>query len=190
MWELDYKESWVLKNWCFWTVMLEKTLESPLDCRDPTSPSSRRSVLSVHWKDWCWSWNSNSLATWWEELTHLQRPWCWERLKVGGEGDYQEWDGWMASPTQWTRVWVNSGSWWWTGKPGVLQFIGSQRVGYNWVNEQQISQSTSEGEEKRDVERKKSDIYITFLILVETFRIAGWRRQEEISCRYQRGQVP
>ena len=58
----------------------------------------------MHWKDWCWSWNSNTLATWWEELTHWKRPWCWERLKAGGEGDDREWDGWMASPTQWTWV--------------------------------------------------------------------------------------
>ena len=68
----------------------------------------------MHWKDWCWSWNSNTLATWCEELTHLKRPWCWERLRTGGEGDNRGWDGWMASPTQWTQVWVNSRSWWWT----------------------------------------------------------------------------
>ena len=66
-------------------------------------------------------------ATWCEELTHLQRPWCWERLKEGGEGDDRGWDGWMASPTQWTWVWVGSGSWCWTGRPGVLRFMGSQR---------------------------------------------------------------
>ena len=94
-----------------------------------------RSVLSVHWKDWCWSWNSNTLATWCEELTRQKRPWCWERLKAGEEGDDRGWDGWMASPTQWTWVWVNSGSWWWTGKPGVLQFMGSQRVRHNWAPE-------------------------------------------------------
>ena len=93
---------------------------------DPTSPSWRRSVLGVHWKDWYWSWNSNTLATWCEELTHWKRPWCWERLKVGGEGDDRGWDGWMASPTQGTWVWVNSGRWWWTGRPGVLQSMGSQ----------------------------------------------------------------
>ena len=79
--ELDYKESWAPKNWCFWTVVLEKTLESPLDCKEI------QPVLSVHWKDWCWSWNSNTLATWCEELTHLKRPWCWQRLRAGGEGD-------------------------------------------------------------------------------------------------------
>ena len=82
---------------------------------DPTSPLWRRSVLGVHWKDWCWSGNSNTLATWWEELTHLKRPWCWERLKAGGEGDDIGWDGWMASLAQWTWVCVNSESWWWRG---------------------------------------------------------------------------
>ena len=61
--------------------------------------------------DWCWSWNSNTSASWWEELTHWKRPWCWEWLKVRGEKDDRGWDGWMASQTQWTWVWVNSGSW-------------------------------------------------------------------------------
>ena len=100
---------------------------------NPTSPSRRRSVLSVHWKDWYWSWNSNTWATWCEELTHLKRPWCWERLKAGSKGDNRGWDGWMASPTQWTWVWVNSGSWWWTGRPGVLWSMGLQRVGHDWA---------------------------------------------------------
>ena len=93
------------------------------------------SVLSVHWKDWCWSWNSNTLATWWEELTHLKRPCCWERLKQEGEGDDRGWDGWMASPTQWTWVWVSSMSWYWTGRPGVMQSLRFQRVRYSWVTE-------------------------------------------------------
>jgi len=79
--------------------------------------------------------SSNTLATWCEELTHWKRPWCWERLKAEGEGDDRWWDGWMASPTQWTWVWASSGSWWWTGKPGVLQFMGSQRVRHDWVTE-------------------------------------------------------
>ena len=86
-------------------------------------------------KDWCWSWNSNILATWCEELTHFKRPWCWERLRAGGEGDNKEWDGWMASPTQWTWIWVDSGSWWWTGRPGMLWFMGSQKVGHDWTTE-------------------------------------------------------
>ena len=92
----------------------------------PTSPSWRKPVLGVHWKDWCWSWNSNILANWCEELTHWKRPWWWKRLKAGGEGDDRGWDGWMASVTWWTGVWVSSGSWWWTGRPGVLQPMGLQ----------------------------------------------------------------
>ena len=76
---------------------------------DPTSPFWRRSALSIHWKDWCWTWNYSTLTTWCEELTHLTRPWCWKRLKVGGEGDNRGWDGWISSLTQCTKVWVNSG---------------------------------------------------------------------------------
>ena len=92
------------------------------------------SLLLVHWKDWCWSWNSNTLASWCEELTQWKRPWCWERLKAGGEGDNREWDGWMASRTQWTWVWASSRSWW-TGKSGVLQSVGLQRVGHDWATD-------------------------------------------------------
>ena len=90
-------------------------------------------VLNIPWKDWCWSWNSNTLAIWCKELTHLKRQWCWERLKAGGEGDNRGLDGWMASPTQWTWVSVDSGSWWWTGRPGMLWSMGSQSVGHNWA---------------------------------------------------------
>ena len=93
---------------------------------DPTSPSWRRWVLGVHWKDWCWSWNSSTLATSCEELIHWKRPWGWEGLRAGGKGDDRGWDGWMASPTWWTWVWVDYGSWWWTERPGVLRFMGSQ----------------------------------------------------------------
>ena len=94
-----------------------------------------KSFLNIHWKDWCWSWNSNTLAIWCEELTHWKRSWCWERLKAGGEGDDRGWDGLMVSLTLWTQVWVNSGRWWWTGKPGVPQSMGSQRVGRDWATE-------------------------------------------------------
>ena len=103
--------------------------------RDPTSSSLRKSVLNIHWKDWCLSWNSNTLATWRKELIHWKRPWCWERLKEAGEGDDRWWDGWMASLNLWTWVWVSARSWWWTGKPGVLQSMGSQRVGHDWATE-------------------------------------------------------
>ena len=78
---------------------------------------------------------SNTLATLCEELTHLKRPCCWERLKVGRERDDSGWDGWTASPTQWTWIWVSSGSWWWTGRPGALQSMGLQRIRHNWVTE-------------------------------------------------------
>ena len=137
MWELDYKESWVLKNWCFWTVVLEKTLESPLDCKEiqPVHSKGDQSWVFIGKKDWCWSRNSSASGTWCEELIHLKRPWCWKRLKAGGKGEDRGWDGWMASPTQWTWVWVNSGSGWWTGRPGMLWFMGSQRVGHNWATE-------------------------------------------------------
>ena len=74
---------------------------------NPTSQSWRKSVLNIYWKDWCWSWNSNTLAIWFEELSHWRRPWCWERLKVGGEGDDSGWDGCMASPSWWTWVWAS-----------------------------------------------------------------------------------
>ena len=107
------------------------------------SPECSFFFLNVHWKDWCWSWSTKTLATWCEELTRWKRPWCWERLKAGGEGDDRGWDGWMASLTQWTWVWVNSRSWWWTGRPGVLQSMwlqvlqsmGLQRVNQDWATE-------------------------------------------------------
>ena len=87
--------------------------------------------------DWCWSWSSNTWGTSCEEPTHWRRPWCWERLKAGGEGNNRGWDGWMASLTQWTLVWVNSRRRWRTGKPGMLRSIRSQRVGHNLVTEWQ-----------------------------------------------------
>ena len=94
--------------------------------RDQISQSKRKSTQNIHWKNRCWNWNSNTLATWCEELTHWKRPWCWERLRMGREEDDRGWDGWMASPTWWTWVWASSRSSWWTGKPGVLQSMWCQ----------------------------------------------------------------
>ena len=133
MWELDYKESWVPKNWCFWTVVLEETLESPLDCKEiqPVHSKGDQSWVFIGRTDV----EAETPMLWAPELTHLKRPWHWERLRAGGEGDDRGWDGWMASPSQWTWVWVDSWSWWWTGRPGVLQFMGSQRVRHGWVTE-------------------------------------------------------
>ena len=97
MWELDHKESRALKNWCFWTAVLEKTLESPWTARR-SNQSILKEILNIHWRDWCWSWSSNTLATWCEELTHWKRPWCWERLKEkegGGRGWMAGWHHWL-----------------------------------------------------------------------------------------------
>ena len=116
-------------------MVLEKILESPLDCKE---------VLLVHPKDISPEYSLERLmlklklqylATWCEELTHWKRPWCREGLGTGEEGDDRGWGGWMASLTRWTWVWVNSGSWWWTGRPGVLRFMESQRVGHDWATE-------------------------------------------------------
>ena len=114
MWDLNHKESWMPKNLCFWTVVLEKTLKNPLnlDCKEiePVNPKWKQSWIFIHAVNIysCWSWSSNILATWCKDL-HWKRPWHWERLKAGGEGDDGGWDGWMASPTQWT--WVLSKLW-------------------------------------------------------------------------------
>ena len=123
------------KNWCFWTVVLEKTLESPLDCKEiqPVHPKADQSWVSIE---------GLRLKLKLQYFGHLmQRADSLEKtlmlggIGAGGEGDDRGWDGWMASLTRWTWVWVNSGSWWWTGRAGVLQFMGSQRVGHGWVTE-------------------------------------------------------
>ena len=134
MWELDCEESWASKNWCFCTVVLEKTLESPLDCKElqPVHPKGDQSWVFFGRNDA----KAETPVLWpCEELTHWTRLWSWEGLGAGGEGDDRGWDGWMASPTQWTRVWVHSRIWWQTGRPGMLQFMGSQRVGHDWATE-------------------------------------------------------
>ena len=125
-------ESWTVRKaerqkidafelWCW-----RRLLRIPWTARRSNQSILKEISLVVHWKDWFWSWNSNTLATLCEELTHWKRNWCWEGLGAGGEGDNRVWDGWMASPTQWAWVWVNSGSWWWTGRSGMLQFMASQ----------------------------------------------------------------
>ena len=135
MWELDYKETWASKHWCFWTVVLEKTLQSPLDCKEiqPVYLKGNQSWIFIGRLRL--ELKLQTLVTWCEKLTHWKRPWCWERLKAGVEGDDRRWDDWMASPTWWTWVWVSSRSWWWIGKPGMLQSMGLQRVRYDWETE-------------------------------------------------------
>ena len=134
MWELDHKKDWVLKNWCFLTVML-KTFESSLDHKEikPVNPNGNQS-----WIFFGRTYAEAEASILWpldEERTHWKRPWFWERLKAEGKGGDRGWGGWMASSTQWTWVWVNSGSCWWAGRPGVLPSIGSQRVWHDWATE-------------------------------------------------------
>ena len=144
MWELDYKERWVLKNWCFWTVCWRRLVRVPWTARISNQYILKEISPKYSLEGLMLKINSNTLATRWEELTHLKRPWCWERLKVGREVNDRGWDGWMASPTQWTWAWVRSGSWWWTGKPEMLQCMGSQRVGHEWATELNWIHSVSE----------------------------------------------
>ena len=132
-WTVKKTEWFKIDNFEVW--FWRRLLRVPWTSRRSNQSILRRSVLGVHWKDSCWSWNSSTLATSCEELTHWKRPLCWEGLGAGSEGDDRGWDGWMASLTQWTWVWVNSRSWWWTGRPGVLWFMGSQRIRHNWVTE-------------------------------------------------------
>ena len=115
--------------------MLEKTLESPLDCKEiqPVHSKGDRSWVFFGRNDA----KAETPVLW---LPHAKswfigKDWCWEGLGAVGEGDDRGWDGWMASPTRWIWVWINSRSWWWTGRPGMLQFMGSQRVGHDWVTE-------------------------------------------------------
>ena len=128
-WTIKKAEHWIIDAFKLWCG--EDSLESLEQQGDQTSQSQRKSTLNIHWKDWCQSWSSNTWVTWCEELTHWKIPWCWERWRAGG-------DGLMASPTQWTWVWANSGRRWRTGKPGMLQSTGWRRVGHDWATEQFI----------------------------------------------------
>ena len=142
MWELDYKESWAVKNFCFWTVVLEKTLESPLDCKEiqPVHPKGDQSWVFIGRTDA----EAETPILWQPDSKSWligKDPDAGKDLRAGEEGDNRGWDGWMASLTQWTWVWVDSGSWWWTGKPDVLLFMRSQRVRHDWVTELKMEKS-------------------------------------------------
>ena len=134
-------ESWTIKKAEHWRIdafelwCWRRLLRVPWTARRSNQSLLKEISPECSLKDWCWSWNSSTLATWCEELTRLKRPWCWERLRAGGERDDRGWDGWMASPTQWIWVWVDSRNWWWTGRPGVLRFMWSERVGHDWATE-------------------------------------------------------
>ena len=134
MWELDHKEGWVLRDWCFQTVVLESTLENPLDCKEikPVHPKGNQLWIFIGRID------TEAPKLWPPDAKNqlIGKTWCWERQKAREVGN-RGWDGWMMSPILWTWVWVSIGSWWWTGKPGMLQFVGLQRVGYYLVTKQQ-----------------------------------------------------
>ena len=135
MWELVYKEGWAQKNWCFWTVVLKKTLESPLDCKEikPVNPKGNQSWILIGRNDA----EAETPILWPPDVKNwfIGKDWCWEGLGARGEGDDRGWDVWISSLTRWSWVSVNSGSWWWTGRPGMLRFMGSQRVGHDWATD-------------------------------------------------------
>ena len=155
MWELDHKESWMPKNWCFWTVVLEKTLESPLDCKEtkPVNPKGNQSWIFIGRTDA----EAKAPILWPPDAKNwlIGKDPDVERLKAG-EGDDRGWDGWMASPTWWTWVWASFGKWWWTVYPGVLQSIGLQRVGHDWVTELNWTRMTNYLKESIVIYRKKN----------------------------------
>ena len=136
MWKLDYKESWALKDWCFWTVGLEKTLESPLDCKEiqPVHPKGDQSWVFIGGTyieaetPILWPPDAKSWLIW--KDPDAGKDWGQEE-KGTTEDEMVRWH----HLTQWTWVLVGSGSWWWTVRPGVLQFMGSQRVGHDWAPE-------------------------------------------------------
>ena len=135
-WELDKKKGWVPKNWCFWTAVLEKTLDSPLDRKEikPADPKGNQSCIFIGRTDAEAEAPSASPPDGKNWLIR-KRPWCWEGLKAGGEGDDRGWNGWMVSLTQWTWVWVNSRNCWWMERPGMRQSMGFQRVRHDWATE-------------------------------------------------------
>ena len=134
-------ESWTVKKaecWridCFELWCWRRLLRVPWTARRSNRSILKETSLDCSLEGLMLKLKLQYLPTWWAEVTHLKRPWCWERLKVGGEGDNRGWDGWMVSPTQKTWVWVNSRCWLWIGRPGVLQAMGSQRVGHDWATE-------------------------------------------------------
>ena len=134
MWELNHKEHRMPKNLCFWTVGLEKTLENPLDSKEikPVNPKGNQHWILIGRTDG----HSNTLVIWCKQLTDWKRPWCWERLKAEEE-DNRAWDGWIALPIQWAWSWANSRKWSGTGRSGMLQSMGSQRIRHDLATEQQ-----------------------------------------------------
>ena len=115
-------EHWRIDAFALWCW--RRLLRVPWTARRSNQSILKEINLTIHWKDWCWSWSPITLAPWSKEPTHWKRLWCWEGLGAGGEGDDRGWDGWMVSPTRWAWDWANCRRWWWTGRPGVLKSVG------------------------------------------------------------------
>ena len=163
--ELNHKQGWALKNWYFWTVVLEKTFESPWTARRSNQSMLKEIGPNIHWKDWCSSWSSNPFSTWCKKLSHWKIPWCWERLKAGGEVDDWGGDGWMASLTRWTWIWVSSVSWWWTRKTGMLNSMRSQ-----WVTQLMLTLKTLRRLNKNE-------------LLINCCAVkSGWNSSQRLAC--------
>ena len=135
MWELNYEDIWGPKNWWFSTVMLEKTLESPLNCRRSNQSILKEIILEYSLEELMLMLKFQYFGHLMQSSSSLEKTTMLGKMKAGGDGDDRGWDGWIASQTQWTWVWINSGSWWRTGKPGVLQSMDFQRVRHDWATE-------------------------------------------------------
>ena len=138
MWELDYKESWAWNNWYFDLWCWRRLLRVPWTARRSNQSILKRISPGYSLEGLMLKLKLQYFGHLMWRTDYWKRSWCWERLEAGGERDDRIWDGWMASPTQWIWVWASSRSWWWTGKPGVLQSMGSQRAGHGWATELKI----------------------------------------------------
>ena len=165
MWELDHKECWVPKNWCFWAVVLQKTLESLLDSKVIKLIILKENISESHWENRCWGWSSNTFATWCKEPTDYKWHSWWERLKAGEERDDRGRDGWMASLTRWKWIWASSRRWRITGKPGMLPSMGLQRFGNDKVTEM-ILASTVDYKIFKIRSRPQKDLIKTFITVI------------------------
>ena len=179
MWELDYKESWAPKNWCFLTVVLEKTLESPLESKDikPVNPKGNQSWIFIGRND------AEAPILWPPDV----KNWLIRKDPDGGKN--RGWDGWMASLTRWTWVWVSSGSWWWTGKPGVLQSMGPQS--WTWLSDwtEVIEENNSKKKKKKTATGSTAIAPVLFLRqMIWLFSlylsvVVGWWLPKDISTQ-------
>ena len=135
MWELDCEEGWALKNWCFWTVVLEKTLESSLDCMRSNQSILKEISPGISLEEMILKLKLQYFGHLILIVDSLEKTLMLWGFGGRRRGDDRGWNGWIASQTRWMWIWVNSGSWWWTGRPGVLRFMRLQKVRHDWASE-------------------------------------------------------